>query len=297
MSRARSPRLTRRQTSSSAVAHLDQPQEQRPGRLPPGLVQAGEHLVRAGRDGVPDPAGELVAMQGQPVAFVLRPGGPQRVGQQRQPPGLVPGLIGRAVAGHPGVPEQHLDQARLDVQAHVLGWEQNGLAQLGGGHRVQQDRAGLERGPQRPMPDARVVEVGAHADQHQRGGLRTVRGPGGQPVQQVDEDLPLPLVGAQGEGFLELVDQDHRPRRCARPGRPSWDARQRPAHAGHALLRGGQPGPGQRLGFPASERAQLTGQRQHRVRGGCQQRTRPGPRPGRREPALVQGRDQAGPQQ
>ena len=117
------------------VADLYQAQENHPGLAPPGIAQPGVNTLGALPHGVLDAAGGPVALQGQRHPVALLPGRPQRVRQQRQPPGVVvPGqVLSRRVplpAAGPQVREQDLDQPRFDLEPGCCGRAADRLPQL-----------------------------------------------------------------------------------------------------------------------------------------------------------------------
>lgn len=89
---------------------------------------------------------------------------------------------------------------------HEFGGAGDGRAQFRHGHGEQDEQSvGEHRGEFREF-EAAAGEVGADAE-HDDGGVRA----GGQRPQDPYEGPSLALVGAEGEQFLELVDQQHRP--------------------------------------------------------------------------------------
>ncbi len=100
----------------------------------------------------------------------------------------------------------------------------------------------LERVGQFRIAEALLVEIGADAEDDPDGrgsGGAGGRGAGG--VQEVDEDAPVRLVGAEGERLLELVHDHDRP--VVRAGRAVRPGRDRLAH-----------GPGDVRGVAARQR-------------------------------------------
>ena len=204
-----------------------QPQEHLPGR---GLLGRGEAVVGtlgAGRDGAFDAAGAFIVGQGDGLPGPAAPGLVQGVRQQWQHPGAgSPGLAG----AHLG--QQDLNQVVVDRGVGFLGWFGDGHPQLPPGHRADQVPV-LNRAGQLRVVRAPGLEVSAHAqhDQCRLTLIRPVPGGGGR-VQGGDERPPLPLIGALGEQFLELVDHQQQPlwrrgliplwREAIRTGRPSW---------------------------------------------------------------------------
>ncbi|GGM89985.1 hypothetical protein GCM10010106_41850 [Thermopolyspora flexuosa] len=205
--------------------------------------QAGEHLAGDGlstqvqllQGGVGgtgqrpmDAPGGAVSGQGQHVAFAVLPGDEQRVRQQGQHTGAGLRTLGLGAQ----VLQDEVDELGLQGQPGLPGGSFDGLPELGGGHGT--DHHGLlQRGHQFRVGGAVPEEVGAYAendDGHRlrirltcgTGGRRTGRATHGvlpaQRVQGLDEDLTLPFVGAGGEQFLELVDDDDRPPPVQRVG-------------------------------------------------------------------------------
>ncbi len=182
-----------------------------------GRVQAGERTLGRVRDRTPDPARVLVARDGQGGPLAPLPGGHQRVGHQRQGTGRrvprparrgrCPGLLAQA-----RVPQQQGDQARLEREPGELRRARDRLAQLRHGHRGQDEQpVGEDRG-QFGNVQAAAGEVGPDAEHHDgRVVRRRPRLRCGQGAQDADEAAPLVLVGAEGEKFLELVDEQYRP--------------------------------------------------------------------------------------
>ncbi len=168
----------------------DQPQHQ-VAQLAPlvGLDLSVELFGRLG-DGSMDPAGGVVAVDGEGVAFASLPRLEQGVGQERQGTGVAADL-----------PDQELHQARLDDQSGLVSGALDGIAQavlVQGTHEMQAllDQS-AEAGVLRRIGEA----VAPHGHQY-RPAPRLVG-------QAFEERAPLLQVFAQGEDLLCLIDGEH----------------------------------------------------------------------------------------
>jgi hypothetical protein len=116
----------------AVVNNLDQAQEQRPSHRP---LRVGERVVqplRRGRYRAPHSARVAVPRDGQHPALAPRPCLRQGVGQQGQ---------GTRLVHH--VPNQQVDQPRLQAQPGLRRWSLDRLSQLRLGHRPQEVEAVL----------------------------------------------------------------------------------------------------------------------------------------------------------
>ncbi len=121
---------------------------------------------------------------------------------------------GAGFVAQAGVAQEEGDQAGFEGDAGEFGGAGDGLAQLRHGHGQQDEQSVGEHRCQFRQFEAAAGEVGAYAEHDDSG----VGAAGGQRAQHPDEGPSLALVGAEGEEFLELVDQQHRPdRRWAAP--------------------------------------------------------------------------------
>ena len=117
-----------------------QPQQQAAEPAALGVVHRVVQALRRLRDGVPDPAGGPVAVDGQRRALAPFPGLTQHVREQRQRGRLTLDLA-----------DQQVDQARLEPQPGATGGALDRAAQVRLAHRAEQVEAVLE--------DARDVRV------------------------------------------------------------------------------------------------------------------------------------------
>ena len=174
-----------------AVTDGDQAQEGPPEQGALALRAVGVDTFRSAGDGVRHTAGFGVRGQSQAAWRAVPPGLEQGVGDQRQSTGLAAGL------GECGS-----DQGTLHLHPGLLGGLDDDVAKLAGVHGPDQHLCVAQRGHQ-SWPGGTVgVEVRTYAQHH--AGTRGVIGHGGE--QGGHEVVPLPAVAADGEQFLELVD-------------------------------------------------------------------------------------------
>ena len=264
-----------------AVAESDQAGEHLAGDGTCAQVQLFERGIGGAGQRPMDSAGRAVTGHGQHPPFAVLPGDQQGVRQQRQHPHLGDAPVGTVGLDGLGaqVLQDEVDQPGLQTQPGLAGRSFDGLAELGGGHRPDHHRM-FQHGHQLPVSGAVSEEVGAHAEDDDRGGPRPrgdrcavgacgrrcgrvatiARWSTAQHMQGLDEDLPLPLVAADGEQLLELVDDDDRlpPVQCVGDHLPQY---------GRVLLQAGA----QVRGVGALEVGQAGGQCTERVGAGGQQ--------------------------
>ncbi|MGX1372194.1 hypothetical protein RKD19_007553 [Streptomyces canus] len=178
-----------------ALARGDQPQQEAAGGVGLPQSEALVEVLGGAGDGPVDAAGRLVGRLGQGSAPASAPGLQQGVGEQREPTRLVRDLV-----------QQPCGQGAFDDQAAEGRGPDDGLAQFVRGHRRHQEGRLLGGLGEPAVAGEMAVEVGAYGD-HDAGG----RAGGGE--EQVEEAGPLVGVRAEGEEFLELVDDDQ-----GRPG-------------------------------------------------------------------------------
>ncbi len=175
-----------------AVSGCDQPQQDTAGDA--GLLrrELAVDLFGGAGDRAPHASRLLVRGQGEGASAAPAPGLQQGVRDHRQGPGLVGDLVDDAGGQHP-----------LHVQA--LGGRGAGdrVPQLVPVHRSDQQVRAADRLGQPRVGAAVAVEVTAYGDGHAQSALRSA---GAQ--QQVEEAIAFRPVVAEGEQFLELVD-DH----------------------------------------------------------------------------------------
>lgn len=106
------------------------------------------------------------------------------------------------------VAQEEGDQTRFQGDAGEFGGAGDGFPQFRHGHGGQYEQSLGEDGGQPGQFEAASGEVGADAEHDDR----RVRA-GGERAQDPDECPSLVLVGAEGEKFLELVDEQHGPHR------------------------------------------------------------------------------------
>ena len=141
-----------------------------------GLVhRVVQRLGRLG-DGVPDPAGGPVAVDGQGRALAAFPGLAQHVREHRQRGRLALDLA-----------DQQVDQARLEPQPGATGRTLDRAAQVRLAHRTEQVEAVLED-PGDVRVRRQVAEVVRPQREHQRAAGAHVGGQRGE--------VPLPLGGS-----------------------------------------------------------------------------------------------------
>ena len=163
-----------------------------------GLEVAVQLLGGLG-DGAADPAGGLVAGDGQGASFAAQPGLAQGVGEQREGAGLVLDLA-----------DEEVDQAGFDDEPGLPGGSLDGGAQLVGGHGGEDVQPPLDQAGEDGVGGDVSHPVGPeHQDQWR--GLGVVG-------EQLDEPVLLLVVVAQGEELFGLVD-DEEPRL---PGGSRW---------------------------------------------------------------------------
>ena len=203
--------------AGSAGADFDQAQEHHLRLALPCLVQPSVDTVSRLGDGVVNAPGRPVAVDGERGAVALRPGGPQRIREQRQPPGVVVrGRLARclghpAIAGGPQVCEEQLSQTGFDLQASRLRRVDDRLPQLFRGHRPNHDLVSLKRTAELGVTrQALGIEVSAQpARHHRQWSVRLARV--ADPPEPGNELCPLALALAEREQFLELVNHQHDP--------------------------------------------------------------------------------------
>ncbi len=139
-------------------------------------------------------------------------------------------------AGQSGVPQQQRDQAGFQGDPGEFGGAGDGLGQLRRGHRRQDVEAFGEDGGEFRQVETSAGEVGAQAEDDHRGIVAGGRRGRGERAQHTGEGTALRLVGAKGEQFLQLVDEQHE------PGRWGWPA------SGRGRVRAGPDGGEQGLG-------------------------------------------------
>lgn len=256
-----------------ALAELGQPHEDVAGKgLLRGIEPTVDRLGGAG-DGAPHAARVVVPVVGQHPSPPPLPGLEQRMGQQGQGPGL-PGQV----------LHDHIGETRFQPETGDTGGPLDGRGHLLVGHRAHQCGTGLDQRRQPAVGAAVAVEVAADGEHHRRDATGDRRGVD----ERVDELPALPLVAAQREELLELVDHHHDPRPAGQAGR---------------RLASGQiecPGVGPQV---VEQRARRDGGVPRQVRGQLRQRVRPrghqhrGPRRAARQRVVGQGRDHARPDQ
>lgn len=192
------------------VGHVDEPGQDAPDGLLLGRVQLGEHGLGGAGDGALDAAGPLVPGHGEGGVLALLPGGEEGVRDEGQ--GAGGGVVGGVGTVHGArfvaqtrVAQEERDQAGFEGDTGEFGGAGDGRAQFRHGHGQQDEQAVGEHRRQFREFEAASGEVGADAE-HDDGGV----GAGGQLPQDPYEGPSLALVGAEGEEFLELVDQQHR---------------------------------------------------------------------------------------
>lgn len=142
-------------------------------------------------------------------------------------------------------PDDQFRKTRFELQPHRFGRAGHRVAQLGGGQRPEHHVPVLQRVGQFGVPEAVLVEVGAYAQDHERGswvtgvtGVTGVAG-GARRLKDLDEGAPARLVGAEGERLLELIHDDDRPGVAGRlapgPGRDGFPHRVRESRSTTAL--------------------------------------------------------------
>ena len=136
--------------------------------------------------------------RGQPPPFAPLPQLHQGELEQRQGPRLAR-----------DVPEQHLDQPRLELVAGQQGGPLDGAAEFILGHRTDQELVVRHRRGQRGVRSALAVEIGPHRQQDDR----LPAGDGGGIKQVGEQGLAGLLVLAEREDLLELVHQQDQPAR------------------------------------------------------------------------------------
>ena len=209
-----------------AVAERAQAQEELLGDGLAGGIQPGDDVLRGPGQRVAQPAGRLVAAEGQRRAAPAPPGLQQHVGQQRQRARLV-----RADRDQLG------DERGLHPQPGLLGRLGDDVAQLLLVERADEDLRVAQRGDELGVARAVAVEVGPHAE-HDAGpaGLGAARRSTSASISQARSAG----VRAEGEDLLELVDDEHEVARSLRR------VGQRLAHAQVQVRRVGRE-----LGAPA----------------------------------------------
>ena len=177
----------------------DQPQEQVVQRLALSGLEVAVQLLGGLGDGAADPAGGLVAGDGEGASFAAQPGLAQGVGEQGEGAGLVLDLA-----------DEEVDQAGLDDEPGLPGGSFDGFAQLVGGHGGEDVQAAFDQAGEGGVGGDVSHPVGPeHQDQWR--GLGVVG-------EQLDEPVSLLVVVAQGEELFGLVD-DEEPRL---PGGFGW---------------------------------------------------------------------------
>ncbi|EPH41052.1 putative WD repeat-containing protein [Streptomyces aurantiacus JA 4570] len=195
------------------LAQPDETEQEQPRGRTRRRVEAGPGALGGRRHRSLDPARRAVTGQRKAARLPPLPGGEQSVGEERQDARVV------RAAGPVGAhfPDDQLREAGFEFEPDGLGRTGHRGAQLGGGQRPEHHVPVLQRVGQLGVPEALLVEVGADAEDDERGGGVTgitgavgVAGRAGG-VQELDEGTPVRLVGAEGEGFLELVHDEDRP--------------------------------------------------------------------------------------
>ena len=176
-----------------ALAGLGEAQQHAAGDgLALGAHAAVDRVGAAGQ-GPLDPARGGVGLEGQRPAAAALPDLEQQVLHQREGPGAV-GDVGEDAAREPG----------LELEAGPLGRLLDGPAQAARVQRAEQHLLGGDERAQLGVLGQAAVEVGTHRDHDHR----APAGDAGRVHQVAEEGRALALVGAEGEGLLELVD-DH----------------------------------------------------------------------------------------
>ncbi len=167
----------------------DEPEEQVVQRLALSGLEVAVQLLGGLGDRAPDPAGGLVAGDGQGASFAAEPGLAEGVGEQGEGAGLVLDLA-----------DEEVDQAGFDDEPGLSGGAFDGFAQLVGGHGGEDVQAAFDQ--------ARELRLGgdvAHpvGPEHEHQGRRC-----GVVGEQLGEPLPFRVVVAQGEELFGLVDHE-----------------------------------------------------------------------------------------
>ena len=202
-----------------------------------GLQRAPEFL-RCDLHCAGDAAGGLVVGHGQRVPGAPRPGPGQRVGEQRQPRRVVPG-VGEHALG------QAVGQGQADLRRRTF----DDLTQRDAAHRLDQQLVGVRRGRDPRVRGARGVEVGADRQHDPGPRLRA----DGQRDQHIEERRALLRIGAEGEQLLELVHDENQGARGDLEHRGRFGTQCRRGQAGRS--RGVQRG-GERAQRPLTRRQQ-----------------------------------------
>nr|WP_319118024.1 hypothetical protein [Streptomyces caniscabiei] len=174
------------------VTRRDQPEEDAPGDTALIRRQSAVRLLGGGRDRAPYTARLLVRRQRQQPASAAAPGLQQGVRQHGQGARPVDDLVDDRGGERP-----------LHVQTDGRGGAGDRLAQLVPAHRPDQQIGPGDRIGQLTVVRAVAVEVATDRDHHTQPALRI---PGGE--QQFEEPVPFGPVAAEGEHFLELIDDD-----------------------------------------------------------------------------------------
>ncbi len=158
--------------------------------------------------------------------------------------GQHPGVMGAARAVGADLADDQLGEAGFELQADGLGRPVHRLAQFGAGQRAEDHVPVLEGVGEFGVAEALFVEVGPYAEDDEGGAGPAVLVGGGRGVQELDEGVPVALLGAEGEGLLELVDDDDRAATGGRgPPGPGGDGRAHgPGEAPGARPLPGRPG-------------------------------------------------------
>ncbi len=168
----------------------DEAEQQRPGQRSLTGRQALVESLGSGGDGLTQPAGGDVALYGEDPTLTVGPRFGQREGQQRET---------TRFAAH--VPQEELDQARLEPQARCACGLLDGGSQLVLGHGGDEVQPIFDPACEGGMDAERADVVGAQRDDD-RGHL--------EPLDQRREELLRSLAWeAGGEELFHLVHHQH----------------------------------------------------------------------------------------
>ena len=128
-------------------------------------------------------------------ALAFAPDIDERRREKRQPARLAGDVV-----------DERVDERRLHLEPRPLGRTLDRAAELGSGHRPEQDVVRPDEVGQLDVRSEMAEEVRAQRDQHDRAALRIPR----SFDERVDERMPLLLADHRREQLLELVDRENR---------------------------------------------------------------------------------------